>query len=329
MEKRKGGAMVDNLTGELKALAAARKAVAAAMKKAEGVVKGYLAVFDQLQRVSVKTPSGGSRKTAADLEKAKDTAQVLDTVLSGLDGKVQAVVQGMMDAVDPLNGLNLSHVDRELEALAEKSATLGGAMAGAVTVAAEKYHQVANTLHTATDAYASLAEDRLSRFAQYVQSQVLAPVEGGFTGLAQRIGSAMGGAVDAVEASLTAVTAAVRKMNSLSFTVGGKTFSLAPGKAISLPGLANGAVLPANQPFLAVVGDQKRGTNVEAPLSTIQEAVAQVMDGYAAAELAGQEATVAVLRDILQAVLGIELGDGVLADAVRRHNSKMAVVRGV
>ena len=42
-------------------------------------------------------------------------------------------------------------------------------------------------------------------------------------------------------------------------------------------GLANGAVLPPNQPFLAMVGDQKSGTNVETPLSTIEQAVANVM----------------------------------------------------
>lgn len=41
--------------------------------------------------------------------------------------------------------------------------------------------------------------------------------------------------------------------------------------------LAEGAVLPPNKPFMAVVGDQKSGTNVEAPLATIQKAVADVI----------------------------------------------------
>ena len=44
-----------------------------------------------------------------------------------------------------------------------------------------------------------------------------------------------------------------------------------------IPYLAQGAVLPANKPFLAMVGDQKHGTNVEAPLATIQEALANVL----------------------------------------------------
>lgn len=40
---------------------------------------------------------------------------------------------------------------------------------------------------------------------------------------------------------------------------------------IPIPPLAKGAVLPANQPFLAVVGDQKRGTNIEAPADLIKQ----------------------------------------------------------
>ena len=44
--------------------------------------------------------------------------------------------------------------------------------------------------------------------------------------------------------------------------------------------MATGAVLPPNNPFLAVVGDQKQGTNVEAPIETIQDAVASVLAPY-------------------------------------------------
>ncbi len=95
-----------------------------------------------------------------------------------------------------------------------------------------------------------------------------------------------------------------------------------------IPYLAKGAVIPPNAPFMAMLGDQRHGTNIEAPLSTIQEAVAMVMQDYSAANLAGHEATVAVLREILEAVLGIEIGDKVIADAVQRYNSRMAVVRG-
>ena len=45
--------------------------------------------------------------------------------------------------------------------------------------------------------------------------------------------------------------------------------------------------------------------------------------------LAGHEATVEVLRQILGAVLGIRIGDDTIAQAVNRYEQKMAVVRGV
>lgn len=44
-----------------------------------------------------------------------------------------------------------------------------------------------------------------------------------------------------------------------------------------IPQLAHGAVIPPNRKFLAVLGDQKSGTNVEAPLSTIKQAVTEAL----------------------------------------------------
>mgnify|MGYP004501024187 CR=1 FL=1 len=44
-----------------------------------------------------------------------------------------------------------------------------------------------------------------------------------------------------------------------------------------IPQLAHGAVIPPNREFLAVLGDQKSGTNVEAPLSTIKQAVMEAL----------------------------------------------------
>ena len=44
-----------------------------------------------------------------------------------------------------------------------------------------------------------------------------------------------------------------------------------------IPALARGAVIPANKEFLAVLGDQKHGTNIEAPLDTIKQASAEAV----------------------------------------------------
>ena len=136
---------------------------------------------------------------------------------------------------------------------------------------------------------------------------------------------------------VSALNAVVGVANRLSFTVpswvpslGGKRFgvSLPYVNAPQIPYLAKGAVLPAGKPFLAMVGDQRHGTNIEAPLSTIQEAVALVMEDQTGAILRGFEASIGVQQEILQAVLGIHIGDEVIGQAVNRYQRKMAVVRG-
>lgn len=48
----------------------------------------------------------------------------------------------------------------------------------------------------------------------------------------------------------------------------------------SVPRLATGAVIPPNREFLAVLGDQKQGNNIEAPESAIEAAVARGMAQY-------------------------------------------------
>lgn len=140
-----------------------------------------------------------------------------------------------------------------------------------------------------------------------------------------------------VRAAGEAVNAVIRMLNQLSFEVpywvpvlGGSEFGFALEQiqVPQIPYLARGAVLPANKPFMAVLGDQRHGTNIEAPLSTIQEAVSAVMGAYAAQDSAGHAATVARLDKILEAVLGIELGDATIAAAVHRYDQKLAVARG-
>lgn len=45
-----------------------------------------------------------------------------------------------------------------------------------------------------------------------------------------------------------------------------------------VPELATGAVIPPNNPFLAVLGEQTQGVNVEAPLATIKDALLQAIN---------------------------------------------------
>lgn len=74
----------------------------------------------------------------------------------------------------------------------------------------------------------------------------------------------------------------ISKLNTIQIKIpdwlggGSFGFNIRPITEVHIPRLAQGAVIPPNREFMAVLGDQKQGTNVEAPLETIQQAVAQV-----------------------------------------------------
>ena len=76
--------------------------------------------------------------------------------------------------------------------------------------------------------------------------------------------------------------------------IGTNAHNNAPQKIFTIPALklAQGAVIPANREFLAVLGDQRQGTNVEAPLATIEQALRNVL-----AENGGGLSTVQVVVD--------------------------------
>ena len=137
-----------------------------------------------------------------------------------------------------------------------------------------------------------------------------------------------------LSAVVTGINAVINALNGLSFDLpdifgGGHVgFNISTLTAPQIPYLAQGAVIPANREFLAVLGDQSHGTNVEAPLDTIKQAVAEVMEDLQAGQMAGFEAVVAVLREILSAVYGIELTDEDVGRAVQRWQRKQLIATG-
>lgn len=89
-----------------------------------------------------------------------------------------------------------------------------------------------------------------------------------------------------INAIIRALNWLIDKANKISFTVpgwvpglGGKHIGVNIPKIneLQIPKLAQGAVIPPNREFMAVLGDQKSGTNIEAPLDTIKQAVAEVL----------------------------------------------------
>ncbi len=107
-------------------------------------------------------------------------------------------------------------------------------------------------------------------------------------------------------------------LNKISFDIpdwlGGGSFGINLPRAnfgrVSIPRLAQGAVIPPNREFLAILGDQKQGTNIETPLDTMLQAFKQALSdgGY------GQNQTVVLELD------GRELGRTIVRLGKQENN---------
>lgn len=86
-------------------------------------------------------------------------------------------------------------------------------------------------------------------------------------------------------------------------------------KEVHIPRLAKGAVIPPNKEFMAVLGDQKRGTNIEAPLDTIKLALAEVLS-----ELGGTGGGTQTIN--------LTLDGMTLAEAVVKNGRVMQTING-
>lgn len=129
--------------------------------------------------------------------------------------------------------------------------------------------------------------------ASFVSKKVIDPivsaVDGMWKGIKKIINMVLGGFEKMANGIASGMNLVISGLNKIKVDVpdwipgvGGKKFGFDMAKIghISIPRLANGAVIPPNKEFMAVLGDQKHGTNIEAPLETIQNAVADIMSPY-------------------------------------------------
>ena len=91
----------------------------------------------------------------------------------------------------------------------------------------------------------------------------------------------------AINFIINGINLLISALNTIHFEVpdwvpliGGRSFgiSIPLVSNVALPRLAQGAVIPPNREFLAVLGDQKSGTNIETPLATMVQAFKQAMN---------------------------------------------------
>lgn len=138
-------------------------------------------------------------------------------------------------------------------------------------------------------------EGLLSGLIDFIAGVFSGDWERAWSGIVNVFKNIWNGIIDIVQSVLNGVIAGVNKIidaiNTLSWEipdwvpfVGGKTFGFNVGHVngvdlsswkFNIPKLAQGAVIQPNQPFMAMLGDQKQGRNIEAPEDLIRQIVAE------------------------------------------------------
>lgn len=138
-----------------------------------------------------------------------------------------------------------------------------------------------------------------------------------FNSLIRDMNTALSGLVTGVNTAMSNIQSSISGMKS---SMNGFTSSVNSTYHANIPRLAKGAVIPPNNEFLAVLGDQKRGTNIESPLSTIVDAFNMANKGGNAQELALLQEQNDLLRQLLNKEFGIS--DDAIFKSVKRSNSQ-------
>ena len=120
-----------------------------------------------------------------------------------------------------------------------------------------------------------------------------------FRGIWNTIVSLLEGGINFIIDGINAFIRGVNKAFALIGALTGRSVSIDELPAVELPRLATGAVIPPNREFLAVLGDQKRGTNIEAPADLIRQMVAEGIRAANADSGGNSEAYLVIDEEIL------------------------------
>lgn len=212
----------------------------------------------------------------------------LDLAISGI-GEIFDGLRGIVDNVlTAIQNMFLSFLDW----LDEKT---GGRISGLINLVKNLLTAFVSFANSTIGGLLNGIQQMLNGLITFISGVFSGDWDKAWSGIVELFKGAINTLISMVESFVNffidGVNAVINALNSISITVpdwvpgiGGNYFgfNIPPLTRLQLPRLAQGAVIPPNREFLAVLGDQKQGTNIEAPLSTIEQAVANVMNrmGY-------------------------------------------------
>lgn len=117
--------------------------------------------------------------------------------------------------------------------------------------------------------------------ANWIKSKVIDPIvklfKGLYNSLVGIIEGVINGFIGVINGFISGINLAIDKINLIP---GVSISKLKTISQVHIPRLAQGAVIPPNKEFMAVLGDQKSGTNIETPLATMVQAFKQALGEF-------------------------------------------------
>lgn len=143
----------------------------------------------------------------------------------------------------------------------------------------EKFNNAVSAVKQAWQSVSNWFEEKVANPISQIFSGIQSTIRGAVNGIIGFLNRMISGIVNAINNVISALNKLSVTVPSWVPTYGGRKFGFNISKvsAPQIPYLAKGAVIPPNAPFMAMLGDQKNGTNIEAPLSTIEEALRNVL----------------------------------------------------
>lgn len=208
-----------------------------------------------------------------DLERAING---ISQIFEGLDTAVSAVFDGLRDMI-------LSFLDW----LNEKT---GGRFSQIIDAAKFLVSNAFQFLKESVSGVIGQIKDMLSGVVTFITGVFTLDWDTAWEGIKMIFKGAWNGMISLLESAINFIIRGVNKLidkinDLLESTLLAKGASLLglhslhipPIREIGIPRLATGAVIPPNREFMAVLGDQKQGTNIETPLETMIQAFRQAL----------------------------------------------------
>lgn len=319
------GAAWDALAGKASGIADAASSAWAGLTEAASSASSVLtASWDAASEVLARAASSASDVLASAWGTIGDTLRdaassargiigdIASSVRDGLSGMGSEVWDGLGDVADTLEGRIAGNA--ELIRGFFQSYVVGP-VKGALSGAWEGLGDIPGTIADTLGRVASALTDAVRR---NVVAPVKSAVSGVWNGLTDGIRSALNALIDALNSVIRAYNDTIGRL-SFDFELFGSHIKGGAQRIDTIPRLASGTVAEPNNPYLAIIGDNRREEEVVSPLSTIRRAVREAISEMAPRQTATEARVPAEITIKLDGkTLARTMYDDLMAETRRR-----------